>query len=121
MGSPGRRSKRSRASPKTREYADVGAQLLDAAALVAARVIRGCRRMCATWGDWMRRHYGLRELIVPEKYRVDTRNAVVVTYSSCLAQVYFADDQRPLTLTDIARDPAGRASTTPCWRTPASG
>ncbi len=53
----------------------------------------------------MRAHYGLREIIVPEKYRVDARNAVVVTYSSCLAQFYFADDERALTLADVARDP----------------
>jgi hypothetical protein len=86
------------------EYSDVGAQLFDAAALVASPEYPRVRSVLSRWGDWVRRHYGLRELIVSEKYRVDNRNAVVVTYSSCLAHVYFADDQRPLTLSDIAHD-----------------
>jgi hypothetical protein len=55
--------------------------------------------------DWVRRHYGLRELIFPEKYRVDTRHDVVVTYSSCLALVYFADDAAQLSLEDLRADP----------------
>ena len=75
------------------EYADAGPQILDAAALVAP----------PSYGRV--RHYGLRELILPEKYRVDARHDVVVTYSSCLAELYFADDPRPLTRADLARDP----------------
>jgi len=87
------------------EYADVGAQILDAAVLVAPRRYARVRRALRRSRDWMRRHYGLREIIVPEKYRVDARNAVVATYSSCLAHLYFADDPRPLTRSDIAADP----------------
>jgi hypothetical protein len=66
------------------EYADVGPRL---------------------FGDWLRRHYGLRELLVPEKYRVDARHEVVVTYSSCLAELYFADDDEALDHDNIQRDP----------------
>ena len=68
----------------------------------------------ASWNPWAQRRglrcincqrlYGLREIIFPEKYRVDARHDVVVTYSSCLALLYFADDARQLTLADIARD-----------------
>lgn len=66
------------------EYADVGPRIL---------------------GDWLRRHYGLRELLVPEKYKINARHDVVVTYSSCLAQLYFADDDGALDYDDIQRDP----------------
>jgi hypothetical protein len=41
--------------------------------------------------------------VLPEKYRVESRHGVVVTYSSCLALLYFADDEARLTLEDIAR------------------
>jgi hypothetical protein len=54
--------------------------------------------------DWLRRHYGLRELLVPEKYKIDARHEVVVTYSSCLAELYFADDDAALDHDDIERD-----------------
>jgi hypothetical protein len=87
------------------EYADVGAQVLEAAAQVAPADYGRVRRVLHGVRDWVRAHYGLRELIFPEKYRVDARNAVVVTYSSCLAQVYFADDPRALSRGDIMRDP----------------
>lgn len=87
------------------EYADVGPQILDAAVLVAPPAYGRVRRMLRRLRDWLRRHYGLREIIVPEKYRVDARNAVVVTYSSCLAHVYFADDPRALFHVDVVRDP----------------
>ena len=53
--------------------------------------------------DWLRRHYGLRELLVPEKYKIDARHEVVVTYSSCLAELYFADDDGALDHDDIER------------------
>jgi Type I phosphodiesterase / nucleotide pyrophosphatase len=81
------------------EYADVGPQVLHAAAQVASsdRLLR--------LRDWVRRHYGLRELLVPEKYKIDARNDVVVTYSSCLAELYFADDDRALEYDDIHGDP----------------
>jgi hypothetical protein len=87
------------------EYADAGPQILDAAALVAPPSYGKVRRVIGRVRDWLRRHYGLREIIVPEKYRVDARHNVVVTYSSCLAQLYFADDPRPLARADLARDP----------------
>jgi len=87
----------------TSEYADVGAQLLETAAHLVptpGRRTRLLRRL----RDWVRSRYGLREIIFPEKYRVQERHDVVVTYSSCLALVYFADDERSLELVDIARD-----------------
>jgi hypothetical protein len=62
------------------------------------------RRVVLRMRDWMRSRYGLREIILPEKYLVSRSHDVVVTYSSCLALVYFADDERRLELTDIIRD-----------------
>ena len=41
---------------------------------------------------------GLGELILPEKYRVEVDHDVVVTYSSCLALLYFADNDARLHL-----------------------
>ena len=84
------------------EYADVGAQVAETAAQIAPRrsVARAMRRL----RDWVRSRYGLREIILPEKYRVEERHNVVVTYSSCLALLYFADEARQLDLADIARD-----------------
>ncbi len=103
---PGRHSLHTVASfAEDSEYADVGAQVLDAAALVAPPDYGRVRHALRRARDWMRQHYGLREIILPEKYRVDIRNAVVVTYSSCLAQLYFADDERPLTRADVTGDP----------------
>ena len=104
VGAPGPHLEAVESFAEDPEYADVGAQLFNAAALVTSPSYTRVRRVLRQWGDWVRQHYGLREIIVPEKYRIDNRNAVVVTYSSCLAHVYFADDQRPLTLLDIARD-----------------
>jgi hypothetical protein len=86
------------------EYADVGAQVLETTALVTSPRLASLRRSIRRARDWVRRHYGLRELVLPEKYRVDTANAVVVTYSSCLAQVYFAEDPRALQHRDILGD-----------------
>jgi hypothetical protein len=54
--------------------------------------------------DWFRSRYGLREIIFPEKYRVDPRHNVVVTYSSSLALLYFADHAARLELSDVLRD-----------------
>ena len=83
------------------EYADVGPRVVESVAGVAQSqpVIRTLRRL----RDWVRSRYGLRELVLPEKYRVDARNGVVVTYSSCLALLYFADEEHRLTLEQIAR------------------
>ena len=86
------------------EYADMGAQAMETVARMGTktsthrRVFRGIR-------DWMRRQYGLRDLLMPEKYRVGTRHQIVVTYSSSLALVYFADALGHLELKDITRDP----------------
>jgi hypothetical protein len=86
------------------EYADMGPQVLEAVAQMAPPTGRRRQRVLAKLRDWMRSRYGLRELILPEKYLVASDHDVIVTYSSCLALVYFADDPRRLTLSDIARD-----------------
>jgi hypothetical protein len=87
------------------EYADMGPSVLETAAQVAPQSYPRTRRALRRLRDWLRSHYGLREIILPEKYRVDERNDVVVTYSSCLAHVYFADDPRALDRADILADP----------------
>jgi len=84
------------------EYADVGARVMDSVAGVTTS--RSLRRTMRRLGNWVRSRYGIRELVLPEKYRVDARHGVVVTYSSCLALLYFADDESRLTLEDIARN-----------------
>lgn len=86
------------------EYADVGAQALQTmehAVPERRRAMRGAFRRAR---DWVRSRYGLRELLLPEKYRVDEEDDVVVTYSSCLALLYFTDDDARLELPDIVRD-----------------
>jgi hypothetical protein len=85
------------------EYADVGAQVVEAVAQVAPGRSRR-RRALRAGRDWVRRHYGLREIIFPEKYRVDPEHDVVVTYSSCLALLYFADDVRQLDRAELLGD-----------------
>jgi len=85
----------------TSEYADVGARVVDSVAEVTRS--RPLGRTLRKLGNWVRSRYGLRELLLPEKYRVDARHGVVVTYSSCLALLYFADDESRLTLEDIAK------------------
>jgi hypothetical protein len=65
---------------------------------------RSVRRTLRRLRDWVRSRYGLRELVLPEKYRVDAKHGVVVTYSSCLALLYFAHDDARLTLEEIARN-----------------
>lgn len=86
------------------EYGDVGANLLESIAMETPPRRRAVRRVLRRVGNWMRRHYGVRELILPEKYRVDDRHDVVVTYSSSLALVYFADVAERLSYDAIARD-----------------
>lgn len=84
------------------EYADIGPEVVEAVAqLTPASFGKRLRR----FRDWLRSRYGLREIIFPEKYRVDRTNDVVVTYSSCLALVYFAASDRRLTLDGIMKDP----------------
>jgi hypothetical protein len=86
------------------EYVDIGAQIVDeAVAATDARYVRTVR-MLRRVRDWLRSRYGVRELVWPEKYWVSQRHDVVVTFSSSLAHVYFAESEDPLELRDIARD-----------------
>jgi hypothetical protein len=102
----GNRALRARESfSHTSEYADMGPQVVEAVAQVTPASQRTFRRALGHFRDWMRSKYGLRELILPEKYRVEDDHDVVVTYSSCLALLYFVDDTKRLELTEIARDP----------------
>jgi hypothetical protein len=101
----GERPLRSRASyTETTEYGDIGAQIVEAVAQVTPESQPRSRRVLRHFRDWVRRKYGLRELILPEKYRVEEEHDVVVTYSSCLALLYFADEARALDLGDIDAD-----------------
>ena len=86
------------------EYADVGPRLMDTMEHAARPEHRRTRATMRRVRDWLRSRYGLRELLWPEKYHVNIEHEVVVTYSSCLAHLYFADDPRQLDLGDIARD-----------------
>ena len=86
------------------EYVDVAAQIVDeAAAATDARHVR-TGRVLRRVRDWLRSRYGVRELVWPEKYWMSERHDVVVTFSSSLAHVYFADALDPLSLPHIARD-----------------
>ncbi len=87
------------------EYADIGAEVFEAAAVITPPASERTRRMFRHMRDWVRSHYGIREIIIPEKYRVAATHDVVVTYSSCLALLYFADDERQLSLPDIHAQP----------------
>jgi hypothetical protein len=86
------------------EYADVAPQLLDTLARATPASLRGARSAFARARDWLHSRYGIRELIIPEKFRVARDQRVVVTYSSCLAFVYFADDPRQLDFNSIVGD-----------------
>ena len=86
------------------EYSDMGPEVLEAVAQLTPASF-GARRAIRRFRDWLRSRYGLREIIFPEKYRVDRTNDVVVTYSSCLALVYFAASEERLTLDRIMADP----------------
>ena len=103
LGTPRRASRALESAAEGSEYADMSAQVVEAAAQVVHRRRRLQRALRRT-RDWLRRHYGLREIILPEKYKVDARNDIVVTYSSCLALVYFADTPDQLDLAGIADD-----------------
>jgi Type I phosphodiesterase / nucleotide pyrophosphatase len=87
------------------EYADVGPGIVESVAQMSRHRHRGWRRALRTVRDWMRSRYGLREIIFPEKYRVDARHEVVVTYSSCLALIYFDDSSEQLKREDIMAVP----------------
>jgi hypothetical protein len=86
------------------EYADIGPEVVEAVAQLTPASF-GARKGIRRFRDWLRSRYGLREIIFPEKYRVDRTNDVVVTYSSCLALVYFAASEHRLTLEEISSDP----------------
>ena len=85
------------------EYSDIGPGVVEAVAQLTP-VSFGARSTIRRFRDWLRSRYGLREIIFPEKYRVDRTNDVVVTYSSCLALVYFAATEQRLTLEQIMAD-----------------
>jgi hypothetical protein len=85
------------------EYSDIGPEVVEAVAQLTPASF-GARRVIRRFRDWLRSRYGLREIIFPEKYRVDRINDVVVTYSSCLALVYFAASEQRLTLNRIMAD-----------------
>ncbi|MDP9277951.1 MAG: alkaline phosphatase family protein [Gemmatimonadota bacterium] len=85
------------------EYSDIGPEVVEAVAQLTPASF-GARKGIRRFRDWLRSKYGLREIIFPEKYRVDRTNDVVVTYSSCLALVYFAATERRLTLEQILAD-----------------
>jgi hypothetical protein len=87
------------------EYSDVGPQVVEAVAQAATGDTHPLRRHLGRLRDWIRSRYGLRELILPEKYSVAAREDVVVTYSSCLALVYFADTPARLDYDEIVADP----------------
>jgi len=85
------------------EYSDIGPGVVEAVAQLTP--VSFCARSAIRkFRDWLRSRYGLREIIFPEKYRVDRTNDVVVTYSSCLALVYFAATEQRLTLEQITAD-----------------
>jgi hypothetical protein len=86
------------------EYAGVAPQLLDTLARATPPSLAGARSAFARARDWLHSRYGIRELIIPEKYRVARDQRVVVTYSSCLAFVYFADDATQLDFASIIND-----------------
>jgi hypothetical protein len=87
------------------EYADLSAELVETVAQATPPTMATVRRGLHRIRDWVRSRYGLREIILPEKYRVDTRHDVVVTYSSCLALVYFAAEPGQVTReTILAKD-----------------
>jgi hypothetical protein len=88
----------------TSEYAAMGPQVIETVAEVPREQHRRTRRVLRRASMWLRSRYGLRELILPEKYYVSAKEQVVVTYSSCLALVYFADSVDRVELTDLAND-----------------
>jgi hypothetical protein len=85
------------------EYSDIGPEVVEAVAQLTPASF-GARKTIRRFRDWLRSRYGLREIIFPEKYRVDRTNDVVVTYSSCLALVYFAATEERLTHEQIQAD-----------------
>jgi hypothetical protein len=87
------------------EYADVGPGIVESVAQLSRGRHKGWRRAMRSVRDWLRSRYGLREIVFPEKYRVVGRHELVVTYSSCLALIYFDDTSDQLEREDIMRVP----------------
>lgn len=87
------------------EYSDVGPGIVESVAQMSRHRHRGWRKALRAVRDWTRSRYGLREIIFPEKYRVDAPHELVVTYSSCLALIYFDDDSEQLMREDIMKVP----------------
>ena len=88
----------------------MGPQVVEAVAQVRRRRSGRFGARSAHFRDWMRSKYGLRELILPEKYRVEEDHDVVVTYSSCLALLYFVDDTKRARAHRHRARPAARES-----------
>ena len=86
------------------EYADIAPEMLEAMAVITPPAQHRTQRALRSARNWLRSRYGLREILIPEKYRVAANHDVVVTYSSCLALLYFAEDERRLELSDILGD-----------------
>src|SRR5690606_29841306 len=55
------------------EYADMGSRVVETVRAVMPPRRELIRRRLEAFGDWWRRHYGIREIILPEKYLVATR------------------------------------------------
>ncbi|MDB4911046.1 MAG: hypothetical protein JWO39_1869 [Gemmatimonadetes bacterium] len=87
------------------EYSDVGPGIVESVAQMSRHRHRSWRKALRAVRDWIRSRYGLREIVFPEKYRVDAHHELVVTYSSCLALIYFDDDSEQLMREDIMRVP----------------
>ncbi len=58
------------------EYADVGAKAVETVAQATPPSMIAVRRALGRLRDWVRSRYGLREIILPEKYPVDARHEV---------------------------------------------
>jgi hypothetical protein len=86
------------------EYADIAPEVVEAVATITPETQPRTRRTLRRVRDWLRSRYGLREIIIPEKFRVAAHHDVVVTYSSCLALVYFAEDAKRLMHEEILAD-----------------
>ena len=87
------------------EYSDVGPGIMESVAQMSRPRHRNWRRALRAARDWTRSRYGLREIIFPEKYRIDARHEVVVTYSSCLALIYFDEVTEQLSREEIVSEP----------------
>jgi hypothetical protein len=89
----------------TSEYSDMGPEVLEVVATITPEKRVRTRRTLRRARDWLRSRYGLKDIIVPEKYRVSTAHDIVVTYSSCLALVYFADENEAVHLDAVKASP----------------